>query len=161
EAAQRVRQIGLIAQESGLLPWRTVEQNVRLPLEVTGMPGDVTAMLRLVGIDGFEGYRPAQLSGGMRQRVALARALVHRPRGLLVDEPYGALDERSGEAMRMELLRIWVSERITVLFVTHAVREAVLLSDRVLVMSPRPGRIDDDVPVELPRPRTPEMEESA
>jgi len=161
-ASQRARQIGLVAQEPGLLPWRTVEQNVRLPLEVTGRgeAGDVAAMLRRVGIDGFEHYRPAQLSGGMRQRVALARALVHRPRVLLMDEPFGALDELSREAMRVELLRLWESERITVLFVTHAVREAVLLSDRVIVMSPRPGRIVEEVRIELPRPRTPAMEET-
>lgn len=158
-AAQRDRRIGLVAQEPGLLPWRTVEQNVRLPLQVTGADGDVPAMLRRVGIEGFERYRPAELSGGMRQRVALARALVHRPRVLLMDEPFGALDELSREAMRVELLRLWEDDRITVLFVTHAVREAVLLSDRVVVMSPRPGRILDDVRVGLPRPRTPAMEE--
>ncbi|MGE3962171.1 MAG: ABC transporter ATP-binding protein [Dehalococcoidia bacterium] len=160
EAARRSRHIGLVAQDPGLLPWRTVEQNVRLPLEVTGARGDVPAMLRRVGIDGFEHYRPAELSGGMRQRVALARALVHRPRVLLMDEPFGALDELSREAMRIELLRIWEAERITVLFVTHAVREAVLLSDRVLVMSPRPGRIVADIGVDLPRPRTPADEEA-
>ena len=158
--AQRARRIGLVAQDPGLLPWRTVEQNVRLPLEVTGGQGDVAGMLRQVGIAGFEHYRPAELSGGMRQRVALARALVHRPRVLLMDEPFGALDELSREAMRVELLRLWEAERITVLFVTHAVREAVLLSDRVLVMSPRPGRIVADIRVDLPRPRAPEMEES-
>ena len=159
--AQRARRIGLVAQEPGLLPWRTVEQNVRLPLEVTGGGGDVPAMLRRVGIEGFEHYRPAELSGGMRQRVALARALVHGPRVLLMDEPFGALDELSREAMRVELLRIWERERITVLFVTHAVREAVLLSDRVVVMSPRPGRIVADVRIDLPRPRDAAMEESA
>ncbi len=160
-AAQRARQIGLVAQDPGLLPWRTVEQNVRLPLEVTGGDGDVAAMLRRVGIEGFEHYRPAELSGGMRQRVALARALVHGPRVLLMDEPFGALDELSREAMRVELLRIWERERITVLFVTHAVREAVLLSDRVVVMSSRPGRIVADVRIDLPRPRDAAMEESA
>src|SRR5690606_6896391 len=117
-------------------------------------------MLRRVGIDGFEHYRPAELSGGMRQRVALARALVHRPRVLLMDEPFGALDELSREAMRVELLRLWEAERITVLFVTHAVREAVLLSDRVLVMSSRPGGIVRDLRIGLPRPRVPAMEES-
>lgn len=159
--AQRGRQIGLVAQEPGLLPWRTVEQNVRLPVEVTGGGGDVLAMLRRVGIEGFEHYRPSELSGGMRQRVALARALVHGPRVLLMDEPFGALDELSREAMRVELLRIWERERITVLFVTHAVREAVLLSDRVVVMSPRPGRIVADVRIDLPRPRDAAMEESA
>ncbi len=159
-AARRARRIGLVAQDPGLLPWRTVEQNVRLSLEVIGERGDVGAMLQQVGIAGFEHYRPAELSGGMRQRVALARALVHRPRVLLMDEPFGALDELSRESMRVELLRLWEAERITVLFVTHAVREAVLLSDRVVVMSPRPGRIVADVRIALPRPRVPEMEES-
>lgn len=158
--ARRDREIGLVAQESGLLPWRTVEQNVRLSVEIAGGEADIPALLDRVGIAGFERYRPAELSGGMRQRVALARALVHRPRLLLMDEPFGALDELSREAMRRELLALWESERITVLFVTHAVREAVLLSDRVIVMSPRPGRIVDDVRVPLPRPRDHEVEDS-
>ncbi len=157
--AQRAHAYGLVAQEPGLLPWRSVEDNVRLPLQLTGAQGDVSALLDRVGIGGFERYRPGELSGGMRQRVALARALVHGPRLLLMDEPFGALDELSREAMRLELLRLWESERITVLFVTHAVREAVLLSDRVLVMSPRPGRIVADIDVPLPRPR-PESEDS-
>jgi NitT/TauT family transport system ATP-binding protein len=159
-AAQRAHAIGLVAQEPGLLPWRSVEANVRLPLEVTGASADVPALLERVGIASFAAYRPGALSGGMRQRVALARALVHRPRLLLMDEPFGALDELSREAMRFELLRLWDAERVTVLFVTHAVREAVLLSDRVIVMSPRPGRIVEDVRIDLPRPRTPEVEDS-
>src|SRR5690606_20123425 len=123
-SAQRARQVGFVAQEPGLLPWRTVEQNVRLPLEVVGARTDVAPLLARVGIAGFERYRPAELSGGMRQRVALARALAHGPRLLLMDEPFGALDELSREDMRRELLGLWESERITVLFVTHAVREA-------------------------------------
>ena len=159
-SAQRARQVGFVAQEPGLLPWRTVEQNVRLPLEVVGSRADVEPLLARVGIAGFERYRPAELSGGMRQRVALARALAHGPRLLLMDEPFGALDELSREDMRRELLGLWESERITVLFVTHAVREAVLLSDRVLVMSPRPGRIVDEVDVPLSRPRTADLEDS-
>ncbi len=154
EEAQRRRTFGLVSQDSGLLPWRSVEANVRLPLEVTGATGDVGALLRRVGIEEFARYQPRQLSGGMRQRVALARALVHGPRVLLMDEPFGALDELSREAMRLELLRLWEAERTTVIFVTHSIREAVLLSDRVIVMSPRPGRIVDDVPVTLPRPRS-------
>ena len=158
--AQRDREIGLVAQDSGLFPWRTVEENVRLPLEIVGGDADIPALLDRVGIFGFERYRPAELSGGMRQRAALARALVHGPRLLLMDEPFGALDELSREAMRRELLALCEAERITVLFVTHAVREAVLLSDRILVMSPRPGRIVDDLRVPLPRPRTPDVEDS-
>ena len=153
--AQRAHTLGLVAQEPGLLPWRDVEANVRLPLDVTraGDPARVQALLDRVGIAEFAGYRPAALSGGMRQRVALARALVHRPRLLLMDEPFGALDELSREAMRLELLRIWEQERIAVLFVTHSVAEAVLLSDRVVVMSGRPGRVRAVIDVPLPRPR--------
>jgi NitT/TauT family transport system ATP-binding protein len=126
-----------------------------------GARADIPALLERVGIAGFERYRPAELSGGMRQRVALARALVHGPRLLLMDEPFGALDELSREAMRRELLALWEAERVTVLFVTHAVREAVLLSDRVVVLGARPGRIVDDVRVGLPRPRPADVEDSA
>jgi len=153
--AQRAHALGLVAQEPGLLPWRDVAANVRLPLDVmrAGDPERVRALLDQVGIAEFAGYRPAALSGGMRQRVALARALVHRPRLLLMDEPFGALDELSREAMRLELLRIWEQERIAVLFVTHSVVEAVLLSDRVVVMSGRPGRVRAVIDVPLPRPR--------
>lgn len=153
--AQHAQALGLVAQEPGLLPWRDVEANVRLPLDVTraGDPERVHALLEQVGIAEFAKYRPAALSGGMRQRVALARALVHRPRLLLMDEPFGALDELSREAMRLELLRIWEQERIAVLFVTHSVTEAVLLSDRVVVMSGRPGRVSAVVEIGLLRPR--------
>ncbi|MEX2446506.1 MAG: ABC transporter ATP-binding protein [Dehalococcoidia bacterium] len=156
--AQRSRVIGLVAQEPGLLPWRSVEANVALPLEVTGGHADIPALLERVGIARFARYRPAQLSGGMRQRVALARALVHGPRLLLMDEPFGALDELSREAMRRALLELWEREHVAVLFVTHAIREAVLLSDRVVVMSGAPGRVLDDIPVPLPRPRSDEAE---
>jgi NitT/TauT family transport system ATP-binding protein len=145
--------LGIVTQEPGLLPWRTVEANVALALEVTGRSGDVGALLSRVGIAPFAGYHPKELSGGMRQRVALARALAHGPRLLLMDEPFGALDELSRESMRLELLRIWERERISVLFVTHSIREAVLLSDRVVVMSPSPGHVVADVPIDLPRPR--------
>ncbi len=158
--AQREHALGLVAQEPGLLPWRSVRDNVRLSLDLTGREADIPALLERVGIAGFERYRPGELSGGMRQRVALARALAHGPRLLLMDEPFGALDELSREALRVELLRLWEAERITVLFVTHAVREAVLLSDRVVVMSPRPGRVVADIPVPLPRPRPEESEDS-
>ncbi len=158
EQAQRAHAIGLVTQDPGLLPWRSVEANVRLPLEITGAPAnvaaDVPALLERVGIARFARYRPGQLSGGMRQRVALARALAHRPRLLLMDEPFGALDELSREDLRLELLALWERERIAVLFVTHAIHEAVLLSDRVVVMSGSPGRIVADIAIDLPRPRT-------
>ena len=154
EQAQRAHAIGLVTQDPGLLPWRSVEANVRLPLEVTGATADVPALLERVGIARFARYRPGQLSGGMRQRVALARALAHRPRLLLMDEPFGALDELSREDLRLELLALWERERIAVLFVTHAIHEAVLLSDRVVVVSGSPGRIVADIAIDLPRPRT-------
>jgi NitT/TauT family transport system ATP-binding protein len=170
QRARAARAVGLVSQDPGLLPWRSVEANVRLPLEVTGRraflrrdtrQADVGALLDLVGIARFARYYPKQLSGGMRQRVALARALAHEPRLLLMDEPFGALDELSREQMRLELLRIWERHRVSVLFVTHSIREAVLLSDRVAVMSGLPGRIVDDVRVTLPRPRPEGVEDSA
>ena len=156
--ARATRALGLVTQDPGLLPWRTVEANVALPLEITGANADVPELLERVGIEAFAAFRPRELSGGMRQRVALARALVSRPRLLLMDEPFGALDELSREELRLELLRIWERERISVLFVTHSIREAILLSDRVLVMSRAPGHVVADIEVALPRPRDPLME---
>ena len=158
EAAQAAHALGLVSQEPGLLPWRSVEDNVRLPLEITGMSADIPALLDRVGIGRFAKHRPDELSGGMRQRVALARAIAHDPRLLLMDEPFGALDELSRESIRLELAQLWERERPAVLFVTHAIREAVLLSDRVLVMSGSPGRIVEEVTVDLPRPRAEAME---
>ncbi len=158
--ARRGHGLGIVTQEPGLLPWRTVEANVALALQVTGRSADVRALLARVGIERFAAYHPKELSGGMRQRVALARALAHGPQLLLMDEPFGALDELSREAMRLELLRIWERDRISVLFVTHSIREAVLLSDRVVVMSGSPGHIVADVPIALPRPRS-ESQETA
>jgi NitT/TauT family transport system ATP-binding protein len=165
ERAAAQHELGLVTQEPGLLPWRTVAANVGLALRITGRRGaireQVEELLHRVGMERFADYYPRQLSGGMRQRVALARALAHGPRLLLMDEPFGALDELSREELRVELLRIWERDRISVLFVTHSIREAVLLSDRVLVMSPAPGRIVADVGIELPRPRTEVLEETA
>jgi NitT/TauT family transport system ATP-binding protein len=162
-AAQSAKEIGVVFQDPSLLPWRSVGANVRLPLQVNrGRPGeDAAALIDLVGLRRFEGYYPHQLSGGMQQRAALARALVTAPALLLMDEPFGALDEITRAAMRFELLRIWGAASArpkTVIFVTHSIPEAVLLSDRVVVMSGQPGRVLGVVRVDLPRPRTESME---
>jgi len=153
------RTVGFVFQEPTLMGWRTVEENVALPLEIAGVPKAEArrrsrGLLDLVGLSGFETAYPAQLSGGMAQRVALARALVHKPRLLLLDEPFGALDALTRERMAQELLRIWQAHRKTVVMVTHSVPEAVLLADRVLVLTPRPATITAEVRIDLPRPRT-------
>jgi NitT/TauT family transport system ATP-binding protein len=154
------RAVGLMFQSPTLLPWRTALDNIRLPVEVHGgkkasaaaLPR-ARAMLETVRLQGFEESYPWQLSGGMQQRVALARVLMNEPRLLLLDEPFGALDELTRDQLDMELLRITQERRTTVVMVTHSVHEAVLLSDRVIVFSQRPGRILCDVLVDLPRPR--------
>lgn len=170
--ARRRRDIGFVFQEPALMLWRTASRNVRLPLEVLGRGGSsigvgqdrstrasaasqtvVQNLLELVGLQDFAGKRPDQLSGGMRQRVSIARALTYEPRLLLMDEPFGALDQITRDEMNQELLKVWEQKQSTVVFVTHSLAEAIYLSDRVVVLTPRPGRIADIVDVPLERPR--------
>lgn len=168
--AQHHKRLGLVFQEPALLAWRSVEDNVRLGLQLnpreTHSPTNVEELIEIVGLSGFERYRPAELSGGMQQRAALARALAIDPPLLLLDEPFAALDEITRELMRYELQRLWSVSHDprdpprSAVFVTHSVAEAVAIADRVLVMSPRPGRIIADIPITTPRPRQPEHEHS-
>ena len=156
---------GMVFQAPVLFDWRTVEENVRLPLEVLGRPKAWSAertrtMLELVELESFARHRPYELSGGMQQRVAIARALSFEPRILLMDEPFGALDEMTRERLNDAVLRIWERTGTTIVFVTHSIPEAVYLSSRIVVMSARPGRIVGGVDVDLPRPRTEETRES-
>lgn len=164
--AQRRKAIGFVFQDPSLLPWRTVLQNIALPLALNSGGGkrDVLKperLLETVGLAEFRDYYPHQLSAGMKQRVAFARALVMNPDVLLMDEPLGALDEITRTAMRYELLRLWEESRKTVVLVTHSIPEAVIMSDRVVVMSARPGRIVQEILVDLPRPRQESLERSA
>ena len=157
------RDIGFVFQRANLMPWRTVEHNVMLPLEIRGIDnGDArsqaAALLDLVGLSGYQQAFPRQLSGGMQQRVVLARALIQDPLLLLMDEPFGALDALTRERMNLELLRIWSETQKTIVFVTHSINEAVFLADRVLVMNPAPGRIVAEFAVSLPRPRHLDMQ---
>jgi NitT/TauT family transport system ATP-binding protein len=162
QQARLDRDYGIVFQTPVLYEWRTVLRNVELPLEVMGRPrgeweGRAEAMLQLVGLAAFRNHFPWQLSGGMQQRVAIARALIFNPSILLMDEPFGALDELTRERLNLELLTTWSQTSATVLFITHSISEAVFLSSRVAVMSPRPGRMERMVTIDLPRPRTAQM----
>jgi NitT/TauT family transport system ATP-binding protein len=153
------RDIGMVFQSPVLFPWRTVIDNALLPVDVQRLGRDrmvahAKTLIALVGLSGFEQRYPWELSGGMQQRVAIVCALIHDPALLLMDEPFGALDALTRESMNVELQRIWLDRRKTVVFVTHSTSEAVFLADRVVVMTPRPGRIGDMLTIDLPRPRT-------
>ncbi len=158
--------IGMVFQAATLMPWRTVTENIKLPLEVKNVD-EATAlsktreMIELVGLQGFEDSLPRDLSGGMAQRVAIARALIHDPDLLLLDEPFGSLDALTRERMWMELSRIWQARQKTVIMVTHSINESLFLADRVLVLTQRPGSVKLDMEVDLPRPRKDEMRYTA
>jgi NitT/TauT family transport system ATP-binding protein len=164
--ARPSRKVGMVFQRPVLLPWRSVLENVLFPLEMLGWPtaprkDEARRLIKLVGLGGFENALPSELSGGMQQRVSICRALIYEPELLLMDEPFGAVDAMTREDLSFELLRIWNEKRKTVVFVTHSITEAVLLADRVIVMTARPGRVVMDVPITLPRPRTPDTEFTA
>jgi len=155
--------IGLLFQSSNLMQWRSVKQNIMLPLEIMGgltkveMEAKVDALISLTGLEGAEEMWPSELSGGMAQRVSLARALIHNPDLLLLDEPFGALDSLTREVMGMELLRIWQKKKTTVIMVTHSISEALLLADRIVVLSKKPAKLCFDRSVPFPRPRAFEL----
>jgi NitT/TauT family transport system ATP-binding protein len=160
-----VTDLGIVFQRDLLLDWRTVLGNVMLQADVRGLPRadarrKALALLERVGLGDFADRYPWELSGGMRQRVAICRALLHDAPLLLLDEPFGALDALTRDQMNLDLQRIWGADRRTAIFVTHSISEAIFLSDRVIVMSPRPGRVVSELPIPLPRPRTLEMRET-
>jgi len=157
------KDVGMVFQNPVLLPWRNVWKNILFPIEIMRLPSEqyrekAKKLIDLVGLSGFENKVPRELSGGMQQRVSICRSLIHDPNILLMDEPFGALDAMTRDELGLELTRIWQQERKTVIFVTHSIPEAVFLGDRVVVMSPRPGRVVKIVPVNLRRPRSIDME---
>ena len=164
--AAAVQDLGVVFQDANLFPWYTIGRNIALPLAMRGVGRRERArrageLARLVGIDGFEGRWPRELSGGMRQRAAIARALSYDPHILLMDEPFGALDAMTRDSMNLELQRIWTATGCTIVLVTHSITEAVFLADRIVLLSPRPGRVEEVYIVDLPRPRTLEMQAAA
>jgi NitT/TauT family transport system ATP-binding protein len=164
--SEALAELGMVFQDANLFPWLTIEQNIALPLELKGVAKSERSarareLARLVGIQGFERRWPRELSGGMRQRAAIARALSYDPHILLMDEPFGALDAMTREAMNLELQRIWLETRKTIVLVTHSIAEAVFLADRIVLLSPRPGRIDTVIEVPFDRPRLPDVQTSA
>jgi NitT/TauT family transport system ATP-binding protein len=164
--ARLQRSLGFVFQDAALLPWRSALQNVELPLEVGGSRGlpkgapTPRELMKLVGLEGWENSLPHELSGGMRQRVSIARALLGGPRLLLMDEPFGALDEITRDRLNEELRRIWLETGTTIMFVTHSVYEAMFLGEQVMVMSANPGRVRDIIPIDLPRGRDSKIRET-
>jgi NitT/TauT family transport system ATP-binding protein len=161
--AGAVADLGMVFQDANLFPWLTIERNIALPLDLRGAQAAqrrarVAALTRLVGIEGFEKRWPRELSGGMRQRAAIARALSYEPRILLMDEPFGALDAMTREVMNVELQRIWMETAKTIVLVTHSITEATFLADRVVLLSPRPGRVEMIETVPFQRPRVPDLQ---
>jgi len=158
EVLKPLKEVGMVFQAPTLLPWRTIKENIMIPVEVQNLDKkshleQANQLINLVGLEGFENKYPNELSGGMQQRAGICRALVHSPAVLLMDEPFGALDAMTREYMNLELIRIWQESKQTIVFVTHSISEAVFLSDRVIVLSPRPGRIAEIVDINIPRTR--------
>jgi len=158
EVLEPLKKVGMVFQAPTLLPWRTIRENIMIPAEVQKLDKEshlqrADELITLVGLNGFENKYPNELSGGMQQRAGICRALVHSPAVLLMDEPFGALDAMTREYMNLELIRIWQESNQTIIFVTHSISEAVFLSDRVIVLSPRPGRIAEILDIEIPRTR--------
>ena len=163
---QPAQKLGVVFQDANLFPWLRIQDNIALPLRLAGMGRSerrtrAASLARLVGLDGFGRRYPNELSGGMRQRAAIARALSSDPDVVLMDEPFGALDAMTRDQMNLETQRIWMERRCTILLVTHSIAEAVFLADRVVLMSPRPGKVDCIVPVTFPRPRATELQSTA